>query len=127
MTPESGVLLTAAEAKLKAAKILQGSGLYGDAASRVYYGVFHAISALHLASGNSFSSHAQLIERFNKDFVHTGIFAPAFIRILTRLFEDRQLGDYDATAEITPEQANQDITDAHQIIQAIRTHLTPKT
>ena len=114
MTPESEALLKAAEAKLNAAQLLLSSGLNGDAASRAYYAVFHAISALHLASGNSFSSHAQLIGRFNKDFVRAGIFPPSFTRTLTRLFEDRQLGDYDATAEITPEQATRDITEAHE-------------
>jgi uncharacterized protein (UPF0332 family) len=127
MTPEGETLLNADEAKIKAAKHLQGMQLNGDAASRTYYAVFHAISALHLEYGNSFSSHAQLIGRFNRDFVRTGIFPPIFTRILTRLFEDRQLGDYDATAEITSEQTEQDIADAHQIIEAVRAHLQLKT
>jgi uncharacterized protein (UPF0332 family) len=123
VTPESEALLTAAESKLKAAELLLNAGMNGDAVSRAYYAVFHAISALHLASGNSYSSHAQLIGRFNKDFVRTGVFAPALSRVVTRLFEDRQLGDYDATAEFPLDQATQDITDAHQLVQAIRTHL----
>jgi len=53
VTPESEALLTAAESKLKAAELLLNAGMNGDAVSRAYYAVFHAISALHLASGNS--------------------------------------------------------------------------
>jgi uncharacterized protein (UPF0332 family) len=124
MTPEGEALLRAADDKLKAAQVLRDSGLDGDAASRAYYAAFHAISALHLASGNTFSSHAQLIGRFNKDYVRTGIFAPSLTRVLTRLFEDRQLGDYDPTTTVSSEQASQDIMDARQIVEAIRAHLT---
>ncbi|NEX23630.1 HEPN domain-containing protein [Thiorhodococcus mannitoliphagus] len=119
MTPESEALLAAA-AKLQAAELLFKEGLNGDAASRAYYAVFHAISALHLANGNTFSSHAQLIGRFNKDFVRTGLFAPEYTRIVTRLFEDRQLGDYDAVTAMADDQAKRDVADARRLIDAIR-------
>lgn len=120
MTPECDALLAAADAKLRAADLLLTEGLPDDAASRAYYAAFHAVSALHLADGNAFSSHAQLIGRFNKDFVRTGRMPTAFAKILTRLFQDRQLGDYGAPASISPEQARQDIDDARQLIAAIR-------
>jgi uncharacterized protein (UPF0332 family) len=123
MTPECGALLAAAQSKLEAAELLQASGKHGDAASRAYYAAFHAVSALHLAVGNSFSSHAQVIGRFNKDFVRTGLFDPVFTRALTRLFEDRQVGDYEAAAEMAPAQAAQDIADARALIKAIHAHL----
>ena len=126
MTPECEALLRAADDKPKAAQLLLDAGLDGDVASRAYYAAFHAVSALHLASGNTFSSHAQLIGRFNKDYVRTGIFAPSLTRVLTRLFEDRQLGDYDPTTAVSSEQARQDIMDARQIVEAIRAHLTPR-
>lgn len=120
MTPECDALLAAADAKLRAADLLLTAGLPDDAASRAYYAAFHAVSALHLADGNAFSSHAQLIGRFNKDFVRTGRMPTAFSKVLTRLFQDRQLGDYGAPASISPEQARQDIDDALQLIAAIR-------
>jgi uncharacterized protein (UPF0332 family) len=123
MTPETENLIAAAEAKLLAAELLLRESLHGDAALRAYYAVFHAISALHLACDNSFSSHAQLIGRFNRDFVRTGIFPPTFTRIVTRLFEDRQLGDYDATFEIGRDQAAQDVADAREVVAAIHAHL----
>ena len=125
MTPECDALLAAAEAKLRAADLLLAEGLPDDAASRAYYAAFHAVSALHLAQGNAFSSHAQLIGRFNKDFIRTGRLPAEFARILTRLFQDRQLGDYGAPASVSLEQAQQDINDARRLIAAIHNTLTP--
>lgn len=86
MSPAIRDILETAEAKLKAAELLLREHIYGDAASRAYYAAFHAISALHLSQGNTFSSHAQLIGRFNRDFVRTGLFPPELTRIMTRLF-----------------------------------------
>ena len=125
MTPECDALLAAAEAKLRAADLLLAEGLPDDAASRAYYAAFHAVSALHLAQGNAFSSHAQLIGRFNKDFIRTGRLPAEFARILTRLFQDRQLGDYGAPASVSQEQARQDINDARRLIAAIHHALAP--
>ena len=125
MTPECDALLAAAEAKLRAADLLLAEGLPDDAASRAYYAAFHAVSALHLAQGNAFSSHAQLIGRFNKDFIRTGRLPAEFARILTRLFQDRQLGDYGAPASVSQEQARQDINDARRLIAAIHNALAP--
>jgi len=105
VTPACDALLATAAAKLRAADLLIAEGLPDDAASRAYYAAFHAVSALHLAEGNAFSSHAQLIGRFNKDFVRTGRLPLEYARILTRLFQDRQLGDYGAPASISHEQA----------------------
>lgn len=125
MTPECDALLSAAEAKLRAADLLLAEELPDDAASRAYYAAFHAVSALHLAQGNAFSSHAQVIGRFNKDFIRTGLLPAEFARILTRLFQDRQLGDYGAPASISHEQARQDINDARRLIAAIHHVLAP--
>lgn len=122
MIPECEALLAAAAVKLQAADLLLADGFTDDAASRAYYAVFHAISALHLANGNAFSSHAQLIGRFNKDFVRTGRLSAEFTKIVTRLFQDRQRGDY-ALATISSEQAALDIEDARRLIAAIREQL----
>jgi uncharacterized protein (UPF0332 family) len=123
VTPAIERLLVAAQSKVQAAELLFKEGLYGDAASRAYYAVFHSISALHLSRDQTFSSHAQLIGRFNKDFIRSGVFPPEYTRIVTRLFEDRQQGDYDSTVEIGHDQASQDLIDARRIVVAIHAHL----
>jgi len=120
------VLHKAAE-KLRVAEMLAANGAWDDAASRAYYAAFHAISALHLSQGNTFSSHAQSIGRFNKDFVRTGIFPIEFTAILTRLFEDRQSGDYDLSGLVSAEEANRNVKDARRMLEAIERYIQSQT
>jgi uncharacterized protein (UPF0332 family) len=81
--------------------------------------VFHAISAVLLSVGESYSSHSQVIGMFNKRFVHAGQFPREFTAILTRLFEDRQSGDYDVTVELSEAEAREDVADVETIVAAV--------
>jgi uncharacterized protein (UPF0332 family) len=92
---ELTALLTLADEKLRAARLLVEGGAWGDASSRAYYAAFHAISAALLWRVETYSRHAQVLGAFNKAFVHTGLFPKEFTALLTRLFENRQSGDYD--------------------------------
>jgi len=113
--------------KLQAAKTDMDNEFFGDAASRAYYAVFHAISAVLAEQGLSFSSHAQTLGAFNREFVKTGIFPPHSYRILQRLFEDRQLGDYDWSRDLDKETAENDVRDAESLISICIKHLEEKT
>jgi uncharacterized protein (UPF0332 family) len=116
-------LLQKAEEKLRVAELLLKEDAPSDAASRAYYAAFHAVTALHLSRGNAYTSHGQVIGRFNKDFVKTGILPGTFTRILTRLFEDRQSGDYDVADALSQEDAERDVADAREIVYVIRSYL----
>jgi hypothetical protein len=48
-------------------------------------------------------------------------------RILTRLFENRQLGDYDVTDSIDREMARRDVDDARRIVEACATYLEERS
>jgi uncharacterized protein (UPF0332 family) len=116
-------LLQKAEEKLRVAALLIKEDAPSDAASRAYYAAFHAVTALHLSRGNAYSSHGQVIGRFNKDFVKTGVFPDTFTRILTRLFEDRQSADYDVADTLSQEDAERDVADSREIVNKIRSYL----
>ncbi len=124
MTPEVTALLAKAHEKLRVAELLLQAHAWDDAASRAYYAAYHAVSALHLSRGNSFSSHARSIGQFNKDFVQTGIFPREYTAILSRLFEDRQSGDYDVVDAISEDEARLDVTDAAALLAGLQSHLT---
>jgi hypothetical protein len=113
-------MLGLAEEKLRAARLLLQGKAWGDASSRAYYAAFHAASAALLSRGLTYSSHARVLGAFNKEFVHSGLFPSKFTAFLTRLFENRQIGDYDALPTLTEVEARQDIEDAHRIVEAIR-------
>lgn len=125
LTPEVEAMLARARDKLQVARLLLEGEAWSDAASRAYYAVFDAVSALHLAHGKTFSTHSQLIGMFNKEFVLTERFPKEFTSALARLFEDRQSGDYDVLSTLTEQDARQDVDYAANIIDAIKTYLEP--
>jgi uncharacterized protein (UPF0332 family) len=116
-------IIEKAEEKLRTAKLLLSKNCFDDAVSRTYYAVFHAITAVLFQKGLFFSSHAQTIGAFNKEFVHTGIFDKSFIRIINSLFENRQIGDYDVRSSIDLETAKQSVHDAEVILSGIKIFL----
>jgi len=120
---EIRAMFAQSEEKLRAAKLLLEGRAWSDAASRAYYAVFHAISAVLLSKGMTFASHAQVLGSFNREFVRSGIFPKEFTTLLTRLFEDRQSGDYDFVAGVTEKDAILDVADAERIVSAIRRFL----
>jgi uncharacterized protein (UPF0332 family) len=61
-----------ANASLQAAKLLKDAGLLDDSASRAYYAVFHAASALLLSRDLTFNSHTGTLRAINLHFVKTG-------------------------------------------------------
>ncbi len=116
-------LLAMAEEKLRAARLLLEGEAWGDASSRAYYAAFHAVSAVLLSRGESYSRHAQVLGAFNRGFVHTGLFPKEFTALLTRLFENRQSGDYEVLPGVPETEAHQDVADAQWIVETIRQFL----
>ena len=116
-------MLDRASEKLDSARLLHDNGRYDDAVSRAFYSVFHAISAVLLARELVFSSHAQIIGAFNKEFIKTGIFPSDFSRKIQALFDLRQAGDYAFDPHIDRELSAEQITNAEIMISAIKMHL----
>jgi uncharacterized protein (UPF0332 family) len=116
-------MLAKAGEKLVAARRDFADGFYGEVSSRAYYAVFHAISAVLASRGMTFSSHAQVIGAFNKEFVKTAVFSADTTRKLQRLFEDRQISDYDCTGKIDEETAREDLDDAQALVDICRNYL----
>ncbi len=111
-------IMAKANEKLAAAQRELAGGFYGEAASRAYYAVFHALSAVLATRGLSFSSHSQALGGFNKHFVKTEIFPLGTTRKLQRLFEDRQVADYDWIHTVDAETADEDVRAASDIVSA---------
>lgn len=117
------MMLIKARAKLTTAKTNFDNEQYDDAVSRAYYGVFHAVSAVLLSKGLHFSSHSQTIGSFNKEFVKTGKFPASFSKIIKKLFEERQTGDYDIQSYLDADIAEEDLDEAEKILGACEKYL----
>lgn len=98
-------------------------GDYDFASSRAYYAAFYAMEAVLLTKELSYSKHAGVISAFNQHFVKTDIFPKEFSKSISRLFRERQTGDYDFGLSIDEKDAKEDARIAEKIVNAIVQYL----
>ena len=109
-------MLAKAHDKLETAGIVFENGKYDDTVSRCYYAVYHAMNAALISKGLSFSSHAQTIGVFNREFVKKGVFPKYFTEMIQGLFEDRQSGGYDFDSWIDEQTARESLENTEMIV-----------
>jgi uncharacterized protein (UPF0332 family) len=115
-------MITKAERSMTASRRLYNEGDYDFAASRAYYATFYMMQAALLTKQITPSQHGTVISRFNEHFVKTGIFPKEFGRFISRLFRERQTGDYGYSITIDQVESEEDIKFAEQIFQTVRTY-----
>jgi uncharacterized protein (UPF0332 family) len=98
-------------------------GDYDFASSRAYYAAFYAMEAILLTKHFVFSKHSAVISAFNQHFIKTSIFSKEFSKLITRLFRERQIGDYEFDLSIGEEEAKEDLKIAERITSAIINYL----
>jgi len=84
-----------AHSNLESAQMLFDNGMYDSAVSSSYYAIFHAVSALLASKGMEFSKHKTVINKYNEEFIHTGLISSISFRSLTALFRLRMDCEYD--------------------------------
>ena len=89
-----------ADQAVDAARKLASDGYYDFAASRAYYSVFYAASALLLKEGLEFRKHSGVIAAIHQRFIKTGRLEKEFGKNLNWLFELRSIGDYGVTVHV---------------------------
>ena len=72
--------------------------------NRLYYSVFHMCQALLLNVGETPRRHAGMIHKIGQDFILSGKLDAANGRLISRLYELRQSGDYDDKFDATEEE-----------------------
>lgn len=105
--------------KLAVARHLHEQGNYDDAVSRAYYAVFHAATLLLYCAGLEFSSHAQLIGAFNREFIRTRLIDPTTGAAFRDLFELRQGADYDIYHAVDQEESNVAVDRAAKFVDTV--------
>jgi uncharacterized protein (UPF0332 family) len=118
-------LIEKAHQSLEAAKLLFDEGFIDFSASRAYYTMFYTIEALLLSQNLSFSKHSAVISAFGKKFIKSGIFDARFHRYIMDAFDLRNKGDYGAMHAVPKEKADQLISDAADLFDAVKSWLFP--
>lgn len=121
------LLLAKARRKIANAKNNLILGSWEDASSRAYYAAFHAVSSVLLERDLTFSSHGQTLSAFNRECVQKGEFPTNFTQNLTRLYEDKQNGNYSITLVPDEQTARRDVVEAEIIVNACVNFLERKT
>ena len=68
---------------------------FRGANNRAYYGIYHAISAIHALDGNAYKHHKDALANFNKNYIKTEIFPRKLGRKIVEAEEIRHASDYD--------------------------------
>jgi len=124
---ETSALLNKARESIQAAHLLHEGGFYDIAVSRAYYAMFYCASALLIERGQSFAKHSAVIAAFGKEFAKTNKLDPQLHRHLLDAFRMRQTADYDHYAEISAEDAQEQIGRAEELLGVVETYLSGST
>ena len=113
-----------AEQAVDAARKLASDGYYDFAASRAYYAVFYAASALLLNEGLEFRKHSGVIAVIHQRFIKTGRLEKEFGKNLNWLFELRSIGDYGVTVHVPKTDVELAISAAASFLERVRSILS---
>ena len=99
--------------------ILTAANKWSGAANRLYYSVFHAISALLLHDGHSVNTHNGSHEFFHLHYIKTGILPVEYGRLYNQLQTMREESDYNCVYDVNPDELKDRIGPAHNLIEKI--------
>ena len=111
---------------VKAAEILFNAKEYRGANNRAYYGIYHAISAVHAVDGNAYKRHKDALANFNKNYIKTEMFPRKLGRKIAEAEEIRHASDYDDFYIATKDEAEEQIQTAKELITYVEQYVSTK-
>ena len=97
------------------------------AANRLYYALFHAVSALLISGGHNVKSHRGILSIFGQYYVRTGRFPREDGSLLSDLVIMRDNADYNLFFEATEEKVRPYIEPTRKMIERIETFIYHQT
>ena len=97
------------------------NNLWNGAANRLYYAVFHAVSALLIHDGHQVSTHQGSHALFGFHYIKSEKLPAEFGRLYSQLQTMREESDYNCIYDVTPEELTEKIDPAKRLIAAIET------
>lgn len=115
-------LAQAEETLSDARKMIQNNLSPRSIVNRAYYTVFYSLLALFLKADINLktSKHSGTIAIFDKEFIHTGKIDKHYSKILHKIFEARQVGDYRELSEFSAEDATEFVRLAEEFLTMIK-------
>ena len=98
---------------------LKAAGMWNGVCNRLYYAVFHAISALLIHDGHQVNTHHGSHAVFGLHYIKTGVLPEDFGRLYNQLQTMREESDYNCAFEADPEELENRIEPARKMIETI--------
>ena len=99
------------------------SELWDMAANRLYYALFHAVSAMLIYDHHEVGTHRGAVNKFSLYYVKEGIFTKEEGRLYARLQRLREDGDYNCSIEVEQEEVEEKIEPTRQLIEKIKQYI----
>lgn len=104
---------------------LQNS-LWGLAANRLYYALFHAVSALLICDKHEVGTHRGAVNKFSLFYVKEGLFTVSEGKLYSQLQKLREDGDYNCSIDVDQNDVEQKVLPAKQLISHIKQYIKDK-
>lgn len=104
---------------------LQNS-LWGLAANRLYYSLFHAVSALLICDKHEVGTHRGAVNKFSLFYVKEGLFTVSEGKLYSQLQKLREDGDYNCSIDVDQSDVEQKVLPAKQLISHIKQYIKDK-
>ncbi len=98
---------------------LAKGGLWNNMASRLYYAVFHAVSALMIHDGHTVNTHKGSHVIFSQYYIRTGKLPKEYGQLYRQLEIMRNDGDYNCYYNVSPDELLGRLEPAKEMIATI--------
>lgn len=101
--------------------------LWGLAANRLYYALFHAVSALLISERHEVGTHRGAVNKFSLFYVKSGLFSVAEGKLYSQLQKLREDGDYNCSIDIDQADVEEKVKPTLRLISHIKKHIAENT
>ena len=102
------------------------NGVWEMAANRLYYALFHAVSALLISDQHEVGTHRGAVNQFSLYYIKPGIFTKDEGRMYSNLQKLREDGDYNYYIDVEQKDVEPFIEPTRQLIDKIKKYIADK-
>ncbi|MBO5580045.1 MAG: HEPN domain-containing protein [Prevotella sp.] len=115
--------LEKADKTFKQVAVLQREGYWDTMANRLYYSLFHAVSALLINDQREVGSHKGAAIRFHQYYVKTGLFSEEEGSFYSQMETLREKSDYNCFFNVTETDIVSKVTPASAFIEKVKRYV----
>ena len=104
-------------------EVLQREGYWDTMANRLYYSLFHAVSALLINDRHEVGSHKGAAIRFHQYYVRTGVFTEEEGSFYSQMETLREKSDYNCFFNVTETDIVSKVAPASSFIEKVKQYI----